>query len=63
MDDAKMPLPSLRGALIAFAVIGCSLSSLGASTAHADYYWHHRHWHHRHYYYDRHHHHGYYRYY
>jgi hypothetical protein len=63
VDDVKISLSSLRNSLIAVAIIGCSLSSFGAVTAHADYYWHHRHWHHRHYYYDRHHRHGYYRYY
>jgi hypothetical protein len=52
----------LRRALVALAIAGCSLTSFGAVTAHADYYWHHHHWHHRHYAYD-HHHHGYYRYY
>jgi hypothetical protein len=63
MDALNMSLLSLRGALITIAVIGCSLSSVGAVTADADYYrHHHHHWRHRHWYYDRHHRHGYYRY-
>jgi hypothetical protein len=62
VDDVKNSLGPIRKTLIALAVIGCSLSSLGAVTAHAQYYYHHHRYYHRHPYYD-HHHHRYYRYY
>jgi hypothetical protein len=61
VDYVKISLATLRQVLVAFAVIGCSLSSVGAVTAHAQYYYHHHRYHHRHPYYYRHH--RYYRYY
>jgi hypothetical protein len=60
VDDVKNSLAPIRKILMALAVIGCALSSVGAGVAHAQYYYHHHHYHHRVPYY--HHHHQYYRY-
>jgi hypothetical protein len=62
VDDVKLLLAPIKKSLIAAAVIGYTLSSVGAISAHADYYWHHHHYHHRYWRYD-HHHHGYWSYY
>jgi hypothetical protein len=62
VDNVKNPLSSLRRLLLAFAIIGCSLTSVGVVAAQAQYYRHHHHHyyrHHRHTYWR--HHHRYYR--